>query len=69
MNRDIVWLAYRDAAHYLLRLGIDKRDSVGIVHANQNQLTVRRDGYSMGILTHLDILNELIGCGVDNAYS
>ena len=67
-DSDGMWLRHGSRADNLLGSGIDKRDAVFSVHADQKHTAVGRHRKPMRRVADFDRLGDLIGRGVDDTH-
>jgi hypothetical protein len=58
-----LWHGYR--SDHVVARGIDQGDAIFAVHRDEQKLAVRRQCDAVGLLAHLDGLDDTVACSVD----
>ncbi len=59
MDRDVVRFSHRNSADHFARSGVDERNGIRVVDADEDIFAIRSDGNAVRIFADLDILDSL----------
>ena len=59
--------SHRNTADHFASGRVDERNGIGVVDGDEDIIAIAGDGNAMRILANVDILDQLIGHGVDDA--